>query len=169
MCTSLRMGLCFEASSLHHLRKTSELYFHHWRQYDSPKHWHICTMVILIVKPTIHTNFSKLFFLTLHVSDSSSVPHQELFTVHTTLVYAIQVCWQLASSQQTCITYTTAVCTVKSSLWWSRSCPKHVEFYSKNKFEKLVYLVGFIIWIYHDARSPERQKHLYKSPRCQIS
>jgi len=23
--------------------------------------------------------------------------------------------------------------------------PKHVEFYSKNKFEKLVHLVGFII------------------------
>ena len=33
-----------------------------------------------------------------------------------------------------------------------RNCPKHVEFYSKNKFEKLVNLVGFIIktdyWIY---------------------
>ena len=26
-----------------------------------------------------------------------------------------------------------------------RDCPKHVEFYSKNKFEELVYLVGFII------------------------
>jgi hypothetical protein len=26
-----------------------------------------------------------------------------------------------------------------------RSCPKHVEFYSKNRFEKLVHLVGFII------------------------
>jgi len=37
-------------------------------------------------------------------------------------------------------------------------CPKHVEFYSKNKFDKLVHLVGFIIRIYHDARSPERQK-----------
>jgi len=37
-------------------------------------------------------------------------------------------------------------------------CPKHIEFYSKNKFEKLVGLVGFIIRIYHDARSPERQK-----------
>jgi len=34
---------------------------------------------------------------------------------------------------------------------------KHVEFYSKNKFEKLVQLVGFIIRIYHDARSPELQ------------
>jgi len=40
-----------------------------------------------------------------------------------------------------------------------RNCPKHVEFHSKNKFEKLVHLVGFIIRIYHDARSPERKKN----------
>ena len=39
-----------------------------------------------------------------------------------------------------------------------RNSPKHVEFYSKNKFEKLLRVVGFIIRIYHDARSPERQK-----------
>jgi len=39
-----------------------------------------------------------------------------------------------------------------------RNSLKHVEFYFKNKFEKLVYLVGFIIRIYHDARSAERQK-----------
>ena len=39
-----------------------------------------------------------------------------------------------------------------------RNCPKHLEFYSKNKFEKLVHLVGFIIRIYNDARSPERQR-----------
>ena len=36
-----------------------------------------------------------------------------------------------------------------------------VEVYSKNKFEKLLHLVGFIIRIYHDARSPERQIHQY--------
>jgi hypothetical protein len=35
--------------------------------------------------------------------------------------------------------------------------PKHVEFYSKNKFGELVHLVGFIIRIYHDARSSEYQ------------
>jgi len=40
-----------------------------------------------------------------------------------------------------------------------RNCPKHVEFYSKNKFEKLVILISFIMRIYHDARSPERQTH----------
>jgi len=40
-----------------------------------------------------------------------------------------------------------------------RNCPEHVELYCKNKFEKLVHLVGFIIRIYHDARSPERSIH----------
>ena len=49
------------------------------------------------------------------------------------------------------MTYTIAVCTVKNS------CPKHVEFYSKNKFEKLVHLVVLCIRLYHDARSSERQ------------
>jgi len=34
----------------------------------------------------------------LHVSDSSSVHHQEFFTVRTAMVYVIQVYWQLAST-----------------------------------------------------------------------
>ena len=38
-----------------------------------------------------------------------------------------------------------------------RNCLIYVEFYSKNKFEKSVHLVGFIIRIYHEARSRERQ------------
>jgi len=80
---------------------------------------------------------SQIYFCneTLHVSDSSSVHHQEFFTVHTVMVYVIQVCWQLL-----------AVCTVKKIPDdGQRNCPKHVEFHSKNKFEKLVHLVGFII------------------------
>ena len=32
---------------------------------------------------------------------------------------------------------------------------ERIEFYSKNKFEKLVHLVGFIIRIYHDVLSSE--------------
>ena len=32
-----------------------------------------------------------------------------------------------------------------------KTCPKHVEFYPKNKFEKLVHLVGFIIRMFNDA------------------
>ena len=37
------------------------------------------------------------------------------------------------------------VCSKKSPDDGQRNCPKHVEFYLKNKFEKLVHLVGFII------------------------
>ena len=63
----------------------------------------------------------------------------------------------LASCQQTGMTYTIAVYSEKTPVDGHRNCPKHVEFYSKDKFEKLVHLVGFIIRIYHAARSPERQ------------
>ena len=60
-------------------------------------------------------------------------------------------------TQQTCMTYTIAVCAVKTTDDGQRNCPKYLEFYSKNKFEKLVHLVGFITRLYHDARSPECQ------------
>jgi len=52
---------------------------------------------MFIIKPTRCTNFSDVFWNeTLHVSDSSSVHHQEFFTVHTVMVYVIQVCRRLA-------------------------------------------------------------------------
>jgi len=51
-----------------------------------------------IIKPTRCTNFSILFWNgTLHVSDSSSVHHQEYFTVPTAMAYVILVCKHLAS------------------------------------------------------------------------
>ena len=36
-----------------------------------------------------------------------------------------------------------------------RNCPKHVEFYFKNKFEKIMHIVAFIVRIFHDERSPD--------------
>jgi len=56
--------------------------------------------------------------------------------------------------------YDIYLCCVYSEklLMMDRNCPKHVEFYSTNKFEKLMHLVGFIIRLYNDARSPE-QRH----------
>jgi len=48
------------------------------------------TLTILIIKPAWSINFSNLFWnKTLHVSDSSSVYHQEFFTLHTAMVYII--------------------------------------------------------------------------------
>ena len=60
----------------------------------------------------------------------------------------------LASCQQNCMTYTIAVwhTPLLCAQWKTpddgqRNCPKHVEFYYKNKLEKIVHLVGFIIRI----------------------
>jgi len=72
------------------------------------------------------------------------------------MVYVIQVFWQQAVSIH--VWHISLLCVQrKTPDGGQRKCPKHVEFYSKNKFEKLVHLVSFIIRICHDARSPERQ------------
>ena len=46
------------------------------------------------------------------------------------------------------MSYRFAVCTVKTPDDGQRNCAKYVEFYSRNKLEKLVHLVGFIVIIY---------------------
>ena len=51
------------------------------------------------------------------------------------------------------MTYTITVCTVKTPGDEQENCPKHVEFYSKNKFEKLAHLVGLL--------NEEELKHRY--------
>jgi hypothetical protein len=93
---------------------------------------------------------------------------RSFFTVHTAMVYVIQVCWQLVSRsicsclqaiskpvwhipllsanlydiylccQKNCMTYTIAVCTVKISRWWTEELSETCRVHSKNKFEKLV-------------------------------
>ena len=78
------------------------------------------------------------------------------------MVDVIQVCWQFASSQAVSkpvwdIPLLCAQCKTPDD--GQRNCPKYVELYFKNKFEKLVRLLGFIIRFYHDARTPERQKN----------
>jgi hypothetical protein len=54
---------------------------------------------------------SQIYFgnETLHVSDSSSVHHQELFTVHSAMVYVIQVCRQLSSRIRMEVPYSSSV------------------------------------------------------------
>ena len=84
----------------------------------------------LIIKPTRCTNLSNLYWKeTLRVSDSSSVHHQEFFTVHTALVCVIQVC---------------CVYSGKTTDDGQRNCPKHVVSF-QNKFDKLVHPIGFIV------------------------
>jgi hypothetical protein len=87
---------------------------------------------------------SQIYFRnrTLHVSESFSVYHHESSTVHT----AKGICHTGYAD-----------CLLDDG---QRNCAKRIEFCSKNKFEKLVHLIGFIIRIYHDARSSECQMHI---------
>ena len=123
----------------------------------------------LIIKPSRCTNFSNLFWIeTLHVSDSSSVHHQEFF--HGTHSNGICHTGLLTDCEQdqdgTTVPSSSCSQAVSDPVWhipllcvqWKtpddgqRNCPKHVEFHFKSKFEKLVHLVGFIIRKTHTYR-----------------
>jgi hypothetical protein len=94
-------------------------------------------------KSTIHTNFLNLFW-----NETTSE-----WNCSSILIL-------LESCQQTCMTYTIAVCTVKNTLWWTEELSLTCRVSFHNKFEKLVHLVGFIIKICHDARSHERKIYI---------
>ena len=102
--------------------------------------WHD-PFLFLTIKPTRCTNFSNLFleWNSTYVSDSSSVHHQEFFTVHTAVLYVVQVCWELrAGSGWNYILILVAA--VSKPVWhipllcvqWKtpddgqKNCPKHV-------------------------------------------
>jgi len=98
---------------------------------------------ILIIKPTRCTNFSNLFFEWNSLCFGQFLcPSSEVFyCTHSNgfMSYSLLcVQWKTPDDGQ-------------------RNCPKHVAFHSKNRFEKLMHRVDFIIRIIHDARSHERQ------------
>ena len=92
-------------------------------------------MGFFTIKPTRCTNFPNLLrHETLHVSGSSLPIIRSLFTVHSALVYVIQVWRQLSSSVQWI-----------NSWWWAEELPETCRVSCRSKFGKLVHLVGFII------------------------
>ena len=103
----------------------------------------------LIIKPTRCTNFSNLLmkwnstcfrqFLcpssgALHCTYSNGVCHTELLTACSSQAVSKPV-WHIPLL---CVQW-------KTPDDGQRNCPKHVQFHSKNKFEKWVHLVGFIM------------------------
>ena len=82
-------------------------------------------------------------------------------------VHVIQVMVTVASSQQNLSDIYLLLCVqCQTPDDGQRNCPKHVDFYSKNKFKKLVNFVGFIIRIYYDAGSSECQIHFPAFAYC---
>jgi len=113
----------------------------------------------LIMKPTRCTNFSNLFlewnctcfgqFLcpsagVYHCTHSNGICHTGLLTTcEQDQNVPSRSCSQAVSKP---VWHTPLLCVQwKTPADGQRNCPKHVEFHSKNKFEKLVHLVGFII------------------------
>jgi len=111
-----------------------------------------------VSKPVWHIPLLRLQWKTPDDGQRNCLKHVEFFTVHTAMLYVIQVLLTACSQA-----FNKPVWHIPLlRLQWKtpddgqRNYAKHVGFYSKNKFEKLVHLVGFIIRIFHDARSPER-------------
>jgi len=128
--------------------------------------WIYIHYYLLTIKPTICTNFSNLFL------DYNSTcfgqflcPSSGVFHCTQSITYRFADSlragsgrnWSCSQAVSKPVWHIPLLCVQwKTPDDGQRNCPKHVEFYSKNKFEKLVLLVGFIIRIYHDAWSPER-------------
>ena len=112
--------------------------------------------LFLIIKPTRCINFSNLFlkwnstcfgqFLcpssgVLHCTNSNGICHTGLLTAceqyqDGTLFHPVRKpVWHIPLL---CVQWKTP----DGGQW---NCPKHVEFHFKNKFKKLVHLVGFIV------------------------
>jgi hypothetical protein len=92
------------------------------------------------VHTAIHTGYADCLLASIHYQESSNV-HT---AIHTGYVDCL-----LASIQHNLYHIYLLLCV---QCWTpdggQRSCLKHVEFYSKNKFEELVHLVGFILRVF---------------------
>ena len=83
----------------------------------------------------------------LHVSESSSVHHQEIFTVHTAMVYVIQV---PSRSRLQAVSKPVWHIPLLYAQWKTpddgqRNCPVHVKFPFQNKFWEISAFSWFII------------------------
>ena len=89
--------------------------------------WPCIVTNLFLIKPT-DTLISQIYFVKkLHVSGSSSAYHQEFSTVHPTLVYIMQVWWQLSST---------------TSCAWKLSSHLHDIYHCRMYSEKLLMIGG---------------------------
>jgi len=125
--------------------------------------WPCIVTNFFIIRPTRCTNLANFIF-GMKIYMFRTVPLSIIrssFTVHSAMLYVIQVCRQLSSRirmfhhdaawKLSTNLYDVYHCWVYSE--WTpddgqRYCPKHVEFHAKKKFAKLVNLVGLIIKIF---------------------
>jgi len=115
----------------------------------------------------MHQFLKFMFGIKLYMLRTVTLPIIRSLALYTQQWYmSYRFCWLLASgirlelvsSQQNLYDiYHCCVYSAKTPDDGQSNCLKHVEFYSKNKSEKLADLVSYIIRIYHAARSSECQ------------
>jgi len=123
---------------------------------------------LLIIKPTRCNNFSNLVLElnstcfgqclcpssgVFHCTHSNAICHRAFLTAveqdqDGTMFHPdpAETSWSCSTAVYKPVWHTPLLCVQwKTPDDGQRNCPKHVEFNSNNKFEKLVHLVGFII------------------------
>jgi len=130
--------------------------------------WPCIVKNFFIIKPNKYTNFTNLFWHeTLHVSDSSSIHHEEF--IHST--FSNGICHtSLLDSFQAVLGWVPAWSCLKAinrpvwhipllsvqwinSWWWTEELSERCRVSCQNKFVKLAYLVCFIIKKLHEGLS----------------
>jgi len=151
-------GTCVETFRKHRVMPSSMLV--HWREVHQVNvHVTVHRDKFLIMKPTRCTNFSNLFsewnstcfgqFLcpssrVFHCTHSNGICHTGLLTACGQDQDGTS--WSCSQAVNKPVWHIPLLCVQWKTLDdGQRNCPKHVEFHSENKFEKLVHLVGFII------------------------
>jgi hypothetical protein len=99
--------------------------------------------IFYIIKPTRCTNFSNLF-LNWNSTCFGQFPCPSSGIFH--LTHSNGTSWSCSQAVSKHVWHIPLLCVRwKIPDIGQTNCPKHVEFQSKNKFEKSVHLVGFII------------------------
>jgi hypothetical protein len=108
--------------------------------------WPCIVTNFFIIKPTRCTNFTNLFWHeTVHVSDSSSVHHQEF--IHCTLSNGVSYrrTWSCSKAVYKPVWHIPLLSVQWiNSWWWTEELPETCRFSCQNKFVKLMHLFGFI-------------------------
>jgi hypothetical protein len=98
----------------------------------------------LFNKTNRRTNFPNLFLSrnsTCFLAVPLPIIRFPLYTRHWCMSYGFDDSFQARPDHQTCITYTSAECTVKHFWWWAEELPETCTVSWQNKFGKLVRLL----------------------------
>jgi len=138
--------------------------------------WPFIVTNFFIIKPTRYTNFTIYSGIKLYMFQTVPLSIiRSLFTVHSAMVYIIQVCRKLLSRTRSCSkavykpVWHIPLLSVQwiNSWWWTEELFKHVEFHARINCE-----ISASIWFYYKEKYIHTFLYLVKDAvtrRCLIS